>query len=724
MRGRMKRLADRRHRISTKIYVGVGTSVVLTVAASLVGWFSFNRVGDVQSRVNDGSVPEMVAAFGVAQFSGELVAAAPRLTVATPEDLERVSDEISATYEAFEAQLASLERTEAGAIRYQRLRDLGDTLLANIEAIEADRAELFEIADRKADLQAEFDGLSAELDTALLAMIDDQFFYTMTGYRAIGSAGAARSQHFSERELNRYRYLAELQADSNIVTQLLVSAFRLSEADTIEPLRERFESVRGRIERSLAGLTDSSLFERLDPIYARLLALGGDEGGFGLRTAELELLSRQEDLLAQNQEIAVSLVGNVDVLVDSVQASVQEAAAASEDAITIGRALLLAISAVGVGGGVLVVLRVGRVLVFRLERLSAWMRRMAGGDLQAKEEVEGRDEVADMAAALEVFRQHALEVQRLNLVELLADELKEKNEQLQDVLADLQRAQDQIVMREKLAALGELTAGVAHEIKNPLNFVKNFSEVSAELIDELRELLDEIGEELSDDQRSYLLEIAGDLTGNLDRIRTHGDRANRIVHDMLMMGRDTGEWQAADINNLLDEHARLAYHAARANDSDFQLDLKVDLDPTVGRIEVIPRDLSRVFLNMVGNACDATDEKRRTVAAAKAEGQPYDESFEPTLWMTTRRGDEGIEVRIKDNGHGIPPEVADKIFNPFFTTKPTDRGTGLGLAISSDIVRQHGGTIRVDSEPGQYTEMIIELPLEPPSTAVEEAGAG
>ena len=381
--------------------------------------------------------------------------------------------------------------------------------------------------------------------------------------------------------------------------------------------------------------------------------------------------------------------------------------------------MLLAISAISIGGAFLIAwLYVGRVLLRRLELLSGWMLRMAGGDLESRVEIKGRDEVADMAAALEVFRRHALEVQRLNLVEKLAEEVQGKNAELERVLADLRRAQDQIVTREKLAALGELTAGVAHEIKNPLNFVKNFSEASAELLTELAETLEESSENLTEDQRSLIQEISGDLTDNLERIRSHGERANRIVQDMLAMGRGSGERRPADINRLLDEHARLAYHSARATDSNFQLDIQHALDPDVGELEVIPQDLGRVFLNMVGNACDATDEKRRAAAEAGEGAEPY----APTLWLSTRRGEDQVEISIKDNGGGIPPDVIEKIFNPFFTTKPTDQGTGLGLALSSDIIRQHGGAIRVESEPGQFTEMLIELPLVPPP-APEEGDA-
>ena len=730
MRDRLKRIAESRFRISTRLYTGIGSAVVLTVAASLVGWFSINRVGDVQERVNEGSVPAMVVAFGVAQYNSELVAAAPRIAAATLEDLDSISADINETYSAFDSELVvALESAATSPGQEQLVRGLGVTLRSNIEEIKMDRIELFRLAELKSSLQAQLTELRAEIDAALIPALDDQFFYLMTGFQDIEEPPSSRSDHLSEQELRSYRFLAELQANANISTQLLASAFGLSDASTIEPLRERFEASSARIQRNISQLKESDplLADEFDQLFERLFILGGEQGGFDLRESELQLLQLQEDLLERNREVAVDLLDHVNSLVSAAEISVQDATEASEQAILTGRALLLVISAISIGGGLLIIYQVGRVLLRRLARLSDWMRRMAGGNLELTADVGGRDEVAEMAAALEVFRRHALEVQRLNLVEEMAEQLQEKNAQLEDVLADLQRAQDQIVMREKLAALGELTAGVAHEIKNPLNFVKNFSEASEELIEELNEILEEIGDSISEDQRSWIAEIQGDLSGNLGRIRSHGDRANRIVTDMLSMGRDTGEWQMANINNLLEEHARLAYHSARATDSEFQLDLQHDLDEEVGEMWVIARDLSRVFLNMVGNACDATDEKRREIWGAAEENEPYGESYSPLLWLSTKRTEEHVEIRIKDNGNGIPPDVADKIFNPFFTTKPTDRGTGLGLAISSDIVRQHGGTISVDSEIGEYTEMLItlptELPEEPPAGPSEQVDA-
>ena len=714
MKNWLKSINKARSRISTQLYLTIGGAVVLTISASLVGWFLLNRVGEVQQVVNEGSVPELAAAFGVAQYTNALVAAAPRLaSAASPEDFRDVMVDISESHAAFEEQLAVLEGMEGGRAPFERIQAHSDTLISNITALRDEVAASFELLQRRENLRLELEELRVRLDNIMIPAIDDQLFYTMTGYRELGSPPESRSEHFSENEFGRYRYLAELQADATLSTQLLASAFTLTEASLVEPLRERFEAVASRIERNLSDLETTPLHDELAPVFARLIELGlGEASGFNLLVQELRLSERQFELLGGNQAIAIELVAEVDGLVSTVQMNTEDATMASEDAILTGRNVLLTISAVSVGSALLIAwLFVGRVLLFRLEQLSRWMRRMASGDLETTVDIGGKDEVADMAAALEVFRRHAIEVQRLNLVEKLADELKGKNEQLESVLEDLRNAQDQIVMREKLAALGELTAGVAHEIKNPLNFVKNFSEVSEELIDELKEALEDIEEQIPEDDRSYIDEITGDLTGNLKRIQSHGERANRIVHDMLQMGRGSGDLQPTDINGLLDEYARLAYHSARASDSEFQLDILRELDPDMGDVDVIPQDLGRVFLNMVGNACYATDEKRK---AGEVDG------YEPTISLATRRGEENIEIRIRDNGNGMPPHVVEKIFNPFFTTKPTGEGTGLGLAMSSDIVREHGGHIQVETEPGEFTEMIIELPLEPPLKQAEE----
>ena len=707
-------------RISTKLYVGIGGAVALTLAASLVGWFSFNRVGDVQKRVNEGSVPELAAAFGVAQYGGILANAAPSLAAAaTPLELFQESQQIDETVLTFEEQMAFLEQSNSDNTSVARIRESADTLIANISEIRTEVSERFQISEQRVVQQAELVNLRSQVSEVLVPALDDQLFYTLTGHSELDTSPVPRSEHFSEDEVIQYRRLAELEADANITSDLLASAFALDDESLLEPLRERFEAAAGRIDRNLLTLQGTQFHADAAPIFARLRELGlGGDNSFDLAASEFTIVAHHQELLDQNSQLSLALVTEVDSLVRTSQDRAAEATTASEQAISTARSLLLAISAASIVGALFIIwFFVGKSLVQRIAVLSDWMRRMAGGDLEVTAPISGRDEVADMAATLEVFRRHALEVQRLNLVEQLASELQGKNEQLEGVLAELQKAQDQIVTREKLAALGELTAGVAHEIKNPLNFVKNFAEASEELIDELKELLDGVGDTLTDDDRSYINEIAGDLTGNVERIRSHGERADRIVRDMLMMGRDSGEWQLTDINGLLEQHAQLSFHSARALDPDFQLDIQQDLDPDVGELKVIAQDLGRVFLNMVTNAGHATRDRHLAEAASG------NEAFQPTISLKTVRSNDHVEVRIRDNGTGMPPDVIEKIFNPFFTTKPTNQGTGLGLSISSDIIRRHGGNIQVESEPGSFTEMVITLPVEAPLEA-EQADAG
>ena len=717
-----RRLAAGRFKIAAQLYVGIGGAAALTLAASLVALFSFARVGDSQSRVNEGTVPELAAAFGVAQGSGVLVAAGPRLTASgTQGDLDRAWVEISPARRDFEDSLEELIRLvgEAGGEiqagdEFETVQARGRELVGNIEAIQESVAQGFHLGGESLELRAEVDALRSEIAGLLVPALDDQLFYAMTGFRSFDEPPASREIHFSESEINRYRVLVGLQQDITLVDQFVASLAELTDRRFIEPLEERYESAATSIERALSAIDETAASGQLKLLFERMLEKSRE--AFALRRLEVDVLDRQRDLLQQNRDLALSLGPDVDSLVAASQARAQVATLAASQAIRTGRALLLGLNVLSIAGAIFIGwLFVGRLLVRRFEALSNSMREMAGGNLEAEIGISGKDEVADMAAALEVFRRHALEVQRLNLVEKLADELKDKNAELEVVLDDLHKAQDQIVMREKLAALGELTAGVAHEIKNPLNFVKNFSEVSSELLEEVEEIMKENEDgSLDDDQREEIAEIFEDLTGNLKLIQNHGERANRIVNDMLKMGRGAAGREEADINRLVEEHIGLAYHSARATDSDFNLTIEKDFDPDLGTLEVVSQDVGRVFLNLVGNACYATNEKRLATE---------DESYEPTLTVTTRRMDDGVEVRIRDNGNGIPRDIVDKIFNPFFTTKPTDEGTGLGLALSADIVREHGGMIRVDTVPGEFTEMIVELSAAPPDLDDLVAGA-
>ena len=289
--------------------------------------------------------------------------------------------------------------------------------------------------------------------------------------------------------------------------------------------------------------------------------------------------------------------------------------------------------------------------------------------------------------------------------------VQKRTQQLTKSLEDLRTAQDRLVQTEKLASLGQLTAGIAHEIKNPLNFVNNFSAVSVELIDELREALG--GAHLDSKLRAEISEIADMLQGNLDKVVQHGKRADSIVKNMLLHSRQgSGEHRPVDINALVEESLNLAYHGARAEKQGFDITLERSFDPAAGEVDLFPQEITRVLLNLISNGFYAATKRK-----AETDGGDY----EPTLAAATKNLGDRVEIRIRDNGTGIPPEVKEKLFNPFFTTKPAGEGTGLGLSISHDIiVKQHGGSIEVDTKPGEFTEFRIVLPRGAASLANRE----
>jgi signal transduction histidine kinase/CHASE3 domain sensor protein len=282
----------------------------------------------------------------------------------------------------------------------------------------------------------------------------------------------------------------------------------------------------------------------------------------------------------------------------------------------------------------------------------------------------------------------------------LFESVEARTRELTKSLEDLRTAQDRLVQTEKLASLGQLTAGIAHEIKNPLNFVNNFSGVSIELIDELQEAIRSA--HLDTQLSAEIGEIADTLRGNLDKVVQHGKRADAIVKNMLLHSRQgSGEHRPVDINALVEEAVNLAYHGARAEKQGFNVTLERSLDPAAGQVDCFPQEITRVLLNLISNGF---------YAATKRKALAISDGYEPTLAAATKSLGDSVEIRIRDNGTGIPPEVREKLFNPFFTTKPAGEGTGLGLSISHDIiVKQHGGSIEVDTQPGEFTEFRIVL---------------
>jgi len=272
--------------------------------------------------------------------------------------------------------------------------------------------------------------------------------------------------------------------------------------------------------------------------------------------------------------------------------------------------------------------------------------------------------------------------------------LQQQKEKVESTLKRLESTQSQLIQAEKMASLGELTAGIAHEIQNPLNFVNNFSEVNTELIDELQT-------ELNTGNTSEAFSIAGIIRENEQKINHHGRRADAIVKGMLQHSKsNTGVMEPTDINALAEEYLRLSYYGLRAKDKSFNSTIQTNYDQSIGNINIIPQDIGRVLLNLYNNAFYAISEKKKQ----------HTESYEPTILMSTNKADNKIEIRVVDNGNGIPQKILDKIFQPFFTTKPTGQGTGLGLSLSYDIVKAHGGEIKVESHEGEGTEFVVTLP--------------
>ena len=330
-----------------------------------------------------------------------------------------------------------------------------------------------------------------------------------------------------------------------------------------------------------------------------------------------------------------------------------------------------------------------------IRQLQAGAERLGEGELSQRVPVTGGDEIGKLA---ERFNRMASRIQEAQ--ETLEQKVRDRTQELQRSLEDLHAAQDRLVQSEKLASLGQLTAGIAHEIKNPLNFINNFSALSVELLDELDAALK--GAALDDDLRAEITATCQLLKQNLERVEQHGKRADSIVKNMLLHSRTgSGDRREVDVNALVEESVNLAYHGARAEKPGFNVTLKRDFDPAAGSISAFPQEITRVVLNLVSNGFYATAQRQETAASG----------YEPTVTASTRAVGDMVQIRIRDNGVGIPDEVKAKLFNPFFTTKPAGEGTGLGLSLSHDIVvKQHAGSLSFNSEVGVFTEFLISLP--------------
>jgi len=416
-------------------------------------------------------------------------------------------------------------------------------------------------------------------------------------------------------------------------------------------------------------------------------------------------------LLAQ----ARSRILNIDDEIDKIVARVEQQALAGRDASAREAERVVDLSIIG--GMVALAIALGftalivRSITVPLKKLEGSMAAITRGELDVQIPPAAAHEIGAMTKTLGMLRDSLIEREHLERERRLADaEIRRARDAAEAALRELKAAQANLIQAEKMASLGQLTAGIAHEIKNPLNFVNNFSAVSAELIGELQDALG--GASVDGKLRAEIGEITDTLRGNLEKIVQHGKRADGIVRNMLLHSRHgSGEHRRADINALVEESLNLAYHGARAEKAGFNVTLERSLDPAAGEAVLFPQEITRVLLNLISNGFYAAT-KRKAQAGA---------GYEPTVVAATKNLGDRIEIRIRDNGTGISPEVKEKMFDPFFTTKPAGEGTGLGLSLSYDIiVKQHGGSIEVETQPGEFTEFRIILPR----TAGSPAGSG
>jgi signal transduction histidine kinase len=407
-------------------------------------------------------------------------------------------------------------------------------------------------------------------------------------------------------------------------------------------------------------------------------------------------------------EQAKSRILNIDDELNKIVDRIEQRAVARRDAST--RQAELAVKLAIVGGIGVLAIALGftaltvRSITLPLKRLERSMASITHGDLNITMPPGGPNEIGAMTTTLGMLRDNLIERDRLERERQRAEaEVRAARDTAEAALHELKAAQASLIQAEKMASLGQLTAGIAHEIKNPLNFVNNFAGLSIELLDELKETAAPALAALDEHRREEVNEVVDTLTGNLERIVEHGKRADNIVKSMLAHSRGgVSTWERVDINALVEDALNLAYHGARAQDQNFNITLGRAYDNNIAPVELAPQDVTRVFLNLFGNGFYAANKRKRETGGA---------GVEPVLSVTTRDLGDAVEIRVRDNGVGIPPEVRDKLFQPFFTTKPPGEGTGLGLSISYDVVtHQHGGTIKVASEPGAFTEFTVRLP--------------
>ena len=555
---------ERRDTISVRLYFAFFVAAAVTFVTNIIALIGINLIDVFQSDVNERNVPQLIDAFGVSQLSSELSGTLPLLTIVrTREEFDETSAQIEKTNKDFRIRLSSMSTLIENESAIRQVESFTGQVETNILAITALIERRFEYIAEQQRTISDLEQLERDFQRYVLPILDDQLFYSLTGFRTISGRVSTRVERSDAVEIDKYRHLNTIFTSINQAIQTIYRVVDEPSIDALQVMQQQIDIDIKRVQRSLEYIGQDEVVDALEPYIDQIVRHGiGENSNFELRRKELQIVGELQDLVALNNGYVDDLTNSISEIVRGAQADTSAAAAITDTVILIV-ILVLLICNIGVLSGAIWTgwNYVGKRLIFRVEKISQDMVLMSEGQLDVEVDTSGNDEIAEMALALERFRDSMHAQERLTIVERMKEQLEQQNDLLEQTNENLKTAQTQVIANEKLAALGELTAGVAHEIKNPMNFIINFSEVSKELLDDLAEILDEGKEQLKEDADAFDMEeideICDDLNGNLDRITSHGQRANRIVMDMLSMGRGSAEWQPTDINTLLDTHTNL-----------------------------------------------------------------------------------------------------------------------------------------------------------------------
>jgi signal transduction histidine kinase len=631
--------------IAFRLLAGLASLVLLTAGAGGVALFALRAYQRALDEVAQQHLPALASSATLVQQTQKLVATAPALIVAESQYQRRsLMVRISSQKASIDQQLEALRRFGLGADELAAISRVQADLVDNL-------SELDTAVERKIDQDRRIQDLAQELRQLR------ERVHALESSSRTGGGGPA---------------IQDWLGRSDEILALLLTAFDTENKGALDSTRVQLIDAIGRIVTIGTQLPDPERATAAG-IVSELGTLGLDNAGLlATRAEQLDSERTERSALALNRLLADQLVTAVSGPQQRItQAALDLGAAASERTRETAQRLVGIVIA-GVLAAAVILIYISRSVIRRLHRLQLSMQGRQAG-LETPIDTHGHDEIAEMAQALDFF----------------VRTISEREAETERALVELKAAQASLVHAEKLASLGQLTAGIAHEIKNPLNFVNNFAALSLELCDELL-TAQRAGDQAGQDD---LVRI---LAGNLGKIRDHGKRADSIVRSMLQHSRDgNSQPQRVDFNALVDEAINLAYHGARAQDPDFQITVKREFAAGLGQVELVPQDITRVLLNLLANAF---------YAAAHGRSKPM-------VGIATAGDAQGAEVRITDNGNGMTKEVQAKLFTPFFTTKPTGEGTGLGLSLSYDIVvHQHRGRIGVDSVFGSHTTITVSLP--------------